>query len=298
MAKIIGSGRGGCGKSLKRVNSFLAGAIILVILLLAVFGCAPKETEKLKVATGTSLIADIVKSVGGDKVEVVNIVPPTACPGHFDLKPGDVQKLAEAKPFLRHDWQGKMFTKELIDSVHNKDLQVVEIAVAGNWMAPPVQKEAVKKIAGVLMEKDPAHKSYYEEKAKRLLSSIEDKEKEIRSKLEAAHTGNVKVICSEMQQGFLKWAGFDVVATYGRPEELNPQKMQELINKGKQAGVKLVVDNLQSGPDAGVGIAKELGAAQVTISNFPGGFPQTDTWSAALEKNVELLLDALKKSKT
>ncbi|MDN5347676.1 MAG: zinc/manganese transport system substrate-binding protein [Clostridia bacterium] len=298
MTKIIGSVRVGGGKSLKRVNSFLAGAIILVILLLAVFGCTAKETEKLKVATGTSLIADIVQSVGGDKVEVVNIVPPTACPGHFDLKPSDVQKLAEAKLFLRHDWQGKMFTKELIDSVHNKDLQVVEIAVAGNWMAPPVQKEAVKKIAGVLMEKDPAHKSYYEENVKRLLSSIEDKEKEIRSRLEAAHAGNVKVICSEMQQGFLKWAGFDVVATYGRPEELNPQKIQELINKGKQAGVKLVVDNLQSGPDAGVGIAKELGAAQVTISNFPGGFPHTDTWSAALEKNVELLLDALKKSRT
>jgi len=71
-----------------------------------------------------------------------------------------------------------------------------------------------------------------------------------------------------MQQGFLKWAGFDVVATYGRPEELSPKKMQELINKGKEAGIKLVVDNLQSGPDAGAGIAEEIGAAQV-ISNFP-----------------------------
>ncbi|SHJ49504.1 metal ABC transporter substrate-binding protein [Desulfofundulus thermosubterraneus] len=281
---------------MKRVYSRIT-AIILVILLLAISGCAAKESPKLKVATGTSLIADIVKNVGGDKVETVNIVPPAACPGHFDLKPGDVQKLAKARLFLRHDWQGKMFTKELIESVHNRDLQVVEVAVAGNWMAPPVQKEAVTKIAGILMEKDPSNMAYYKQNADRLVSQIESKGKETLSRLQAAGAGGVKVLCSDMQQGFLKWAGFDVVATYGRPEELNPQKMQELINKGKQAGVKLVVDNLQSGPDAGKGIAKELGAVQVTISNFPGGLPQTDTWSAALDKNVELLLDALKEVK-
>ncbi|MGB9804289.1 metal ABC transporter substrate-binding protein [Desulfofundulus sp.] len=272
-------------------------AIIMAVLLLALAGCAAQNTSKLKVATGTSLIADIVKNVGGDKVDVVNIVPPAACPGHFDLKPGDVQKLADAQLFLRHDWQGKMFTKELVESVHNKDLQVAEVAVPGNWMAPPVQKEAVKKIAGILMEKDPANKSFYEQNATRLISQIESKGKEVLSRLQAARAGGVKVICSNMQEGFLKWAGFDVVATYGRPEELSPQKMQELINKGKQAGVKLVVDNLQSGPDAGKGMAKELGAAQVTISNFPGGLPQTDTWSAALDKNVELLLGALKEVK-
>ncbi|MGB9859320.1 MAG: metal ABC transporter substrate-binding protein [Moorellaceae bacterium] len=278
-----------------RFYSFLTAAIVLLSLSLSLtlWGCGAPEAGKLKVATGTSLIADIVQKIGGDKVEVVNIVPPSACPGHFDLKPGDVQKLAEARLFLRHDWQGTMFTKELIDSVHNKDLQVVEIAVAGNWMAPPVQKEAVKKIAEVLEEKDPGHKAYYQENAQRLLAAVEEKEKEVRAKLEAAGVRKVKVLCAEMQQGFLKWAGFDIVATYGRPEELNPQKMQELITKGKQAGVKLVVDNLQSGPDAGAGIAKELGAAQVTISNFPGGFPQTDTWSAALDKNVELILKAL-----
>ncbi|AEG15715.1 ABC-type metal ion transporter, periplasmic subunit [Desulfofundulus kuznetsovii DSM 6115] len=281
---------------MKRVYSRIT-AIILVIFLLAISGCAAKESPKLKVATGTSLIADIVKNVGGDKVETVNIVPPAACPGHFDLKPGDVQKLAEARLFLRHDWQGKMFTKELIESVHNKDLQVVEVAVAGNWMAPPVQKEAVTKIAGILMEKDPSNRTYYEQNADRLVSQIEAKGQETLSRLQAAGAGGVKVLCSDMQQGFLKWAGFDVVAAYGRPEELSPQKMQELINKGKQAGVKLVVDNLQSGPDAGKVMAKELGAAQVTISNFPGGLPQTDTWSAALDKNVELLLDALKEAK-
>lgn len=276
---------------------FLVVFLVLGCLLWLAGGCTPKEQEKLSVATGTSLIAAIVEEVGGDRVEVTNIVPPGACPGHFDLKPSDVQKLATAKLFLRHEWQGSMFTQDLINSVHNEDLVVVPVAVEGNWMAPPVQKEAVEKIAEILIENDPANRSYYEENKKRLISSIEAKEREIRAKLQAANVSNIKVMCSSMQEGFLKWAGFNVVATYGRPEEFTPQTIQELINKGKQEGVKLVVDNLQSGPDAGKGIAKELGAVQVTISNFPGALPQTDTWAAAVEKNVELLLDAVRQIK-
>lgn len=278
----------------KRQNLILTGIMLLAVLL-TVVGCSAAKTEKIKVATGSSLITAIVQEVGGDKVEAVNIVPPAQCPGHFDIKPSDVEKLAEAKLFLHHNWQGKLFDNKLIESADNEELVVVPVAVEGNWMAPPVQKEAVAKIAGIMMQEDPDNKSYYEENASRLVSSIEDKGKEVHSRLQEHEVGKIKVLCSGMQQGFLKWAGFDVVATYGRPEELSPKKLQELVNKGKEAGVKLVVDNLQSGPDAGVGIAEEIGAAQVTISNFPGGFPKTDTWSTALDKNIDLLLEALER---
>lgn len=277
-----------------KMKKRLTAVIALLMVLVLIAGCAAKESNKLKVVTGTSLINNIVQEVGGDKVEVVNIIPPGSCPGHFDLKPDDVQKLATAHLFLLHTWQGEMFTRDLIDSVHNEQLAVMPVDVAGNWMAPPVQKEAVQKIAAVLAEKDPANKTYYEQNAARIAANVEAKGKELLGKLNAASAANVKVICADMQQGFLKWAGFDVVATYGRPEELTPQVMQNLVVQGRQAGVKLVVDNLQSGPETGAGIARELGAARVTLSNFPGAFPQTDTWSSAVEKNVDLLVSALK----
>ncbi|MBC7324688.1 MAG: zinc ABC transporter substrate-binding protein, partial [Moorella sp. (in: Bacteria)] len=86
-----------------------------------------------------------------------------------------------------------------------------------------------------------------------------------------------------------------VAGTYGRPEELTPQRVRELVDKGRQEGAKLIIDNLQSGPDAGAGMAKELGIPRVTISNFPGGLPGTDKWDQALQKNIELLLAALPK---
>ncbi len=274
----------------------LVFVFVLGFLLLGAAGCGQEEQQKLRVATGTSLIAAIVSQLGGEHVEVTNIIPPGACPGHFDLKPSDVQKLAKARLFLRHDWQGQMFTADLIKSVHNEELVVVPLAVKGNWMAPPVQRQAIEKIAAVLTKYDPAHKRDYEENKAKAVAAVEAKERELRSRLAAAGVENIKVLCAEMQQGFVSWAGFKVVATYGRPEELTPEKVAALIRKGKEEGVKLVIDNLQSGPDAGKQIAAELGAARVVLSNFPGAWPGTATWEAAVTKNVDLLLEAVKKA--
>ena len=106
----------------------------------------------------------------------------------------------------------------------------------------------------------------------------------------------VKVICSNMQAEFISWTGFDVVATYGRPEELSVTDMEQLITQAKQAGVALVIDNLQSGgTSTSETMAQDIGAIQVTISNFPGGFEGTETWEKAIDKNVDLLLQALSK---
>ena len=39
--------------------------------------------------------------------------------------------------------------------------------------------------------------------------------------------------------------------------------------------------------------AEELGVAQVTLSNFPGGFPGTGAWEKAIEHNVDLIIQAM-----
>ena len=69
--------------------------------------------------------------------------------------------------------------------------------------------------------------------------------------------------------------------------------MQALIDTAREEGVTLFVDNLTSGPDAAAGMAKEVGVAQVTISNFPGALDDTETWAKAIDKNIDLLLDAI-----
>ncbi|NQT04968.1 MAG: zinc ABC transporter substrate-binding protein, partial [Dehalococcoidia bacterium] len=80
---------------------------------------------------------------------------------------------------------------------------------------------------------------------------------------------------------------------FGRPDSLTPQVVKELVDKGREGEVALIIDNMQSGQDAGAGIAEELDSARVILSNFPGGYDNTETWEKAIEYNVALLLAAI-----
>ena len=112
--------------------------------------------------------------------------------------------------------------------------------------------------------------------------------------LREAGVEGVKVICAAMQEGFVRWAGFNVTATFGRPEDLTLQQQADLIDQAREAGVALVIDNLQSGSTTlGTSLGQDIEAVPVTISNFPGGLENTETWEKAIDKNVDLLLDAL-----
>ena len=277
------------------IASFLIGVLLLTVVVLPL-GCTSEATSNLKVVTTTSLIASIVEKVGGNKVDVANIIPPAQCPGHFDVKPSDIQMLADAKLFLMHGWQGEMFSTDLIKSADNPELKVVSLNIPGNWMTPTVQAQAVGNITYTLAELDPQNTAYYQSNAEAEIAAITVKDNELQTELVVGNLSQVKVICDEQMTGFAQWAGFDVVASYPRPENITPKILHDLIDQGKQAGVSLVISNLQSdSSDAAETIANGIGAVQVTLSNFPGGFDDTETWDKAIDNDVNLLLEALAK---
>ena len=277
---------------MKKLYSLVITILVLCLIATPLLGgCSSATTSKLKIVTSTSLLASVVERVGGDRVDVVNIIPPAQCPGHFDVKPSDIQKLADADLFLMHGWQGEMFAQELIASANNPDLTVARIDITGNWMTPPVQLEAIDEITAILVQADAKDSSAYQKSAAEYKDKIIAKEVEIKAKLAQVKLSEVNVMCADMQVGFIKWAGFNLVASYGRPDSLTPQVVKELVDKGREAKVTLIIDNLQSGKDAGAGIAEELGCKRVLISNFPGGFDNTETWEKAIDRNIELLLE-------
>ncbi len=269
---------------------------ILVVGLAAtslLSSCSTTGTSKLKVVTSTSLITQIVERLGGDMVDVVNIVPPAQHPGDFNVKPGDIQKLADADLFLLHGWPGETFAEGLIASADNPDLTVVRIDIKGNWMTPPVQLEATDKVAAALSQVDTKNRSAYQQSAAELKDKIAAKEAEIKARLAQVNLRDVNVMGSFWQAGFVKWTGLNIVATYGDPDSLTPKVVKELVDTGREARVTLIIDNLHSGKDAGAGIAEELGCKRIILSNFPGGFDNTETWEKAIDRNIELILEAI-----
>lgn len=279
---------------MKRPQIIITGSLALMLTIsLILGGCQPAETEKFKVVTSTSLLAEIVERVGGDLVDVVNIIPPAQCPGHFDVKPGDIQKLADADLFLLHGWQGEKFSQELIDSANNPDLTVVKINIKGNWMTPPVQLQAIDEITTHLGQLDSENKAAYQQSAAEFRSIIESKGNEVAARLAGENLSGINVMCAEQQAGFVNWAGLNTVATFGRPDSLTPQVVKELVDRGREESVTLIIDNLQSGQDAGAGIAEELGCTRIILSNFPGGFDNTETWEKAIDENIRRILEAI-----
>lgn len=282
---------------MKKSKVLIIGILVLSLVIASILGgCESAKTSQLKVVTSTSLIAQIVERVGGDMIDVVNIIPPAQCPGHFDVKPGDMQKLADAELFLLHGWQGEMFSQDLIASADNPDLTVAEINVRvgenTNWMTPPVQQAAVDRIIAALAEVDAENNSAYQELAAEYKDSVTAKEAEIRAKLAKEDLASINVMCADMLVGFVQWTGLNIVATYGESDSLTSQVVQDLVDTGREKKVTLIIDNLQSGQDAGAGLAEELGCQRIILSNLPGGFDNTETWEKAIDENIKRILEA------
>lgn len=282
---------------MQKPNLLVTAILVLGLAVALLLGsCSPVGTSKLNVVTSTSLIASLVERVGGDRVDVVNIIPPAQCPGHFDVKPGDIQRLADADLFLLHGWQGEMFAQELIASANNPDLTVVTVDIEGlgsDWMTPSGQLAATDKITDALCQVDAENSAIYQESATEYKDKIVAKEAEVKAKLAQANPSNVNVMCAEMQAGFVEWAGFNIVDTYDRNDPTISKVLIELVDRGRAENVTLVIDNLQSGQGAAQVIAEELGCRRIILSNFPGGFDNTETWEKAIDRNIELILEAI-----
>jgi zinc transport system substrate-binding protein len=245
--------------------------------------------------TGSSFITGIIQDLTDSKLKTRTIIPPGVCPGDYDVKPGDIQALADSKALLIHNYQQNYGNiAGAVEAADNADLVITVLNVTGNWMLPAVQAEGVGKIAEALGEIYPENAAYYQGNATERIQAILAYGEQVRNRLLGAGVQGVKVICAAMQEGFVRWVGLNVVATYGRPEELSPGDVQRLITQAEDAGVALVIDNLQSGSTTlGAALQQDIEAVPVTLSNFPGGLENTETWEKAIDKNVALLLAAL-----
>ncbi len=272
-------------------RKIVTGIAAVVMVMLIGAGCAPPESS-VDIVAGSAFISNIVNDVADGRLEPHTLIRPGDCPGHHDIKPGDVRAVNNSRALIIHNYQQNYdYIHQLGEAADNPGLDIVVIDIMGNWMAPPIQAEAVHKIAQVLLEIDPDNGALYQQRAADRIEAILDKGEEVRARLQDMGVEGMEVVCGEMQAGFLRWAGFDIVATYGRPEDLSSATLEEVIAQATAAGVRLVLDNLQSGEIPT--LAEDIGAVHVTLSNFPGGFSDTETWEKALDKNLDLLEEAM-----
>jgi zinc transport system substrate-binding protein len=269
--------------------------IVLVGILVTFLIRGHSGPPSADIMTGSSYITNIIQDLSDGGVKTRTIIPPGVCPGHYDVKPSEIKALANSKALFIHNYQQTYQNiAGAVEAAQNPDLIITVLNVTGNWMVPAVQAEAVSKIAQALGEIYPENAAYYQGNASERIQAILAYGEQVKNRLQDAGVDGAKVICAAMQEGFVRWAGFNVTATYGRPEELgSPADVEQLLTEAIEAGVVLVIDNLQSGTTTlGASLGHDIEAIPITISNFPGGLENTETWEKAIDENVYLLLEA------
>ncbi|MHB1455292.1 MAG: metal ABC transporter substrate-binding protein [Armatimonadota bacterium] len=273
-------------------RSILTALMIIAIAQSIIGGCNHRPESRLQVVATTTMMESAISDIGGKYVDVAVLIPPGSCPGHYDIRPGDVRNIKRSYALFTHGYE--QFVPQLLESVGKPGPQVCEVPVKGNWLIPDIYAEACREVSRQLSSIDPGHDNAYRDRCTSLCARASRVDRELRRKVTDAGIESLAVICSDQQSPFLKWMRADVVGTYGRTEEFTPIQLHDLTMIGRKKKVCLIIDNLQSGPTAGRQLAEEIGALHLTFSNYPGGFPNTASWEKCLRKNVALLLSALR----
>lgn len=269
----------------------------LCLFLVLAFLCGPAGAgDEPCIMAGTATTADVLRDLTGDRAEIRQLIPGGACPGHYDLRPGDLLFLEEADLLVLEAYQPEMANMvDLIRAAGNADLQVFVLPLEMEPMLPQGQGNYTAVLAAELIARFPDLADQVAAGEAQRVEMIRHVAEREAARLEIAR--GTPTLCSCMQAGFAAWAGLEVVGTYGRPEDLTPEKYAQLLETGREEQVRLVLDNFQSGPGAGDGLAESLGAGQADLTNFPAWGPKEERdWASAFTGNVQRLLDALEES--
>jgi zinc transport system substrate-binding protein len=253
----------------------LVSAMVLPALLAGLLSssCGGKSHRGTTVVASTANVSAIVKAVGGGRIQVTTIAPAGMCPGHFDVRPSDIAAVNRAELLLNQGWEE--WLPDLESAIENPRLKRVTAVTKGNWMLPTVHKQAVLEVFSLLAKLDSGWADTFRMRAESYSARVDSAWTAARSMLQDRKLPTV--LTSDRQEPLLRVLGFEIAATYGRPEDFSAQELSRLAQIGVDRNVGLVVDNLQSGPDAGLELARSLGARHVNLSNFPldDDYPQT-----------------------
>lgn len=266
------------------------GVLIPLVVWLGVAAVA-SPAAPLRVVATTSLLASVLRDVGGERVQVSTLIPPASCPGHFDLRPSDVALISRSGVLFAHQFERFV---DRLSEVAGKRVQVHRIAVEGNWLVPDTYVRAAELVAQRLIQLDPAGKLHYQRRLNLLRQRARALDVELRQRLAEAGVPRTPVVGAQMLEPLLRWMGLHLAATYGRAEDLTPTGWQQVTRAAREAGARLVADNLQSGANTGAELARELGVPHVVLSNFPGGFSGTADWERCLRENVRRVIEGVK----
>jgi ABC-type Zn uptake system ZnuABC Zn-binding protein ZnuA len=289
-----------------------------VAAMLVVAGCGPgtgatpSGGTALKVVATTTVFADIVRNVGGDRVSVASIIPAGAGPEDYEPKPADAKKLADADLIVSNGVGLDDFLDRLIVAagegsaarlVLGNGIPTIKVNGEDNphfWLDPTlVADHYVPSISTALGRLDPAGAATYEANAAAYVAQLRDLDAADKAKIETIPPANRKLVTfHDAFPYFAAHYGFEVVgvilANVG--QEPTASDLAALVGQVKATHTRAVFSEAQFSPDLARTLAQEAGVTEVvtTLYNDTVGPPPTDTYLKMMAWNVDEIVKALR----
>lgn len=236
----------------------------------------------------SEVFGSLARTIGGEDVLVITIIPAGFCPAHYDLRPADFLFLSRAEVVFYHGIEA--WLERFLAHV-NPEAKVVQLR--GPWNYPEALAEKAQAVAQALSERFPEKSQLFQARLETFRKELDALAQETQAKAQDLRLSEIPAFVMAWQEGFARWLGLKIVATYPPEERLSLRDLVELAEKGRAAGVKLVIDNLQSGVSFGGRLAQAIGAAHVVLTNFPGPIPGAVDMLTMLKVNAQLVFAAV-----
>ena len=210
--------------------------LLTATLLLALLPAGPAVAQdKLKVLATFSILGDLARNVGGERVEVTSLVGPNADAHVYDPSPADARKAADAKVVVTNGLAFEGWITRLVRASGSKAPVVVASRgvkprkTAGGhghghdhnsdphaWQSVTNVKLYVANIRDAFAAADPAGKATYEANAAAYLGKLDALEQEVRDAVARIPSERRRIITTHDAFGYFAEAyGVQFIAPHG-----------------------------------------------------------------------------------
>ena len=258
---------------------------------------------EIKVVSTTTVIADIVKNVGGDKVSVDYICRGDQDPHFLEVLPSYMLKLRKADLVIKIGLDLEKWLQQLIDGSRNENLKLVDLSINipkkevpttkvdasqgdvhpyGNphyWLDPENVKLMADEIYNALADFSLQDADYFKKNLDKYKATIDSKLKEWSAKLSGLKQKNI-ITFHKSWEYFTDRFGLNVVANVEPKPGIPPTPSHdaELIQQIKNGKIKLILMENYYSDSAPNHIAETTGIKVVKVPNAVFGIEGIDSY--------------------
>ncbi len=315
-----------------RVHARITAVLLLTaLLLLAPWNTVSAQDQPLRVVASFSILADMVKEVGGQHIALAAIVGPDSDAHAFEPSPRNVKALAAAQVLVVNGLDFETWLTGMLQSAQFKGEQIVaSTGIVARKLSEPEQDNDhdhdhdhdhghnhgdtdphawqslengviyVQNIAAGLIQADPTHAVDYQANANNYIARIQALDQDIKAAIALIPPQRRKVITSHDAFAYFGQAyGIQFISATGVASQAEPsaKDVAAIIDRVRQEQIAAVfIENVSSAKLVSQ-IARETGAA-VGGTLYSDALAQpgqpASTYLGMMRWNADQLIAALK----